>query len=64
MDLQYFLEMIHKAETTDEAEEHIGAVFNLFREMNDMIEELKHTEMMLQSQVDEMNDRVAELENQ
>lgn len=62
MDLQYLLEMIHEAETPQEAEEHIGAVFNMFQEMNDMIEELKQSEMMLQSQVDELNDRVAELE--
>ena len=62
MDLQYLLEMIREAETIQEAEEHIGAVFNLFNEMNEMIEELKQTEIMLQCQVDELNDRVAELE--
>lgn len=64
MDLQYLLEQIYEAKTADEAEEHIGSVFNLFREMNDQIEELKYTEMNLQSQVDDLNDRVAELENQ
>ena len=64
MELEYLLEFIRDAETTQEAEEHIGAVFNLFREMNDVIEELKFTEMNLQSQVDDLNDRVAELENQ
>lgn len=64
MDLQYLLEMIKQAETHEEAEEYIGAVFNLFQELNDLIEELKQSENMLQCEIDDLNCRVEELENQ
>lgn len=55
--------MIHEAETKEEAEEHIGAIYQMFQEMHDLIDELRQTELMLQSQVDELSYRVAELEN-
>lgn len=64
MDLQFLLEMIHEAATLGEAEEYIGAVFNLFQEMHDKIEELQQNENMMQCEIDNLNDRVAELENQ
>jgi hypothetical protein len=64
MDLQYLLERINEAESREEAEEYTGAVFNLFQEMNDMIEELKQSNNILQCEVDDLNCRVEELENQ